>query len=179
MKQQIKLVAQLFKVERKEMGGGEDFLSVKLLNKVNLNIFDPIMNKYIQATREGVRTPAKAVKGPAVSNKEEVIRKQEQEGVSKYGGSRGRRGKVWNREKTGLAQRKVYGRGAAEEAMVRLAYHLHLCLAPSSSRMILCLRAPCPAGAQCWRESYWMVTRRRGGGAGRDTYPGWRQRGTW
>ena len=38
VKQQIKLVAQLFKVEREEMGGEEDFLTVKLLNKVNLNI---------------------------------------------------------------------------------------------------------------------------------------------
>ena len=150
VKQQIKLVAQLFKVEREEMGGEEDFLTVKLLNKVNLNIFDPSMNGYfLQATREGVGTPAKVVKGPAVSTKKEVIRKQEQAAVSKYGGSRGRRGKVWNREKTGLAQRKVYGRGAAEETMVRLSYDLHLCPAPSSSRMISCLRALCLAGAQC------------------------------
>ena len=83
-------------------------------------------NYFLQAAREGVDTPAKIVEGTAVVTNEEVIRKQEHEGVSREGGSMRRRGKVWNREKTGLAQRKVYGRGAAEEAMVRLALHLHL-----------------------------------------------------
>ena len=91
MGRQIALVKKFFEVEREEMNGELDFLTVKVVNKVLFRTFlESIYSSYhVQDAREAEPSPCKL--SSTVSRKA---------------------GGVWNKKKMKTLDRKVYGKRA-------------------------------------------------------------------